>query len=147
MVYTEAFIHEVSRYACINHTVSHATTEDVVFHGWEIPAGTAVYADVSWIMNDPDHWEEPELFNPDRFLDPVTGQFRKNERCIPFLVGKRYCPGQQLAQHQIFLFLTGLLQNFSFSTPLHDLNQVNITPIVGFMHQCPEYQVIITDRN
>ena len=147
MPYTEAVIHEILRHACLNYTVPHATTEDVVFHGWNIPAGTAVYANVSWIMNDPDHWQAPELFNPDRFLSPVTGQFRKNERCIPFLVGKRYCPGQQLAHHQIFLFLTGLLQHFSFSTPLNSHTSVNIQPIVGFMHQCPEYQVIITERN
>ena len=147
MSYTEAVIHEILRHACLNYTVPHATTEDVVFHGWEIPAGTAVYANVSWIMNDPDHWEEPELFNPDRFLEPVTGQFRKNERCIPFMLGKRYCPGQQFAQHQIFLFLTGLLQNFSFSTSLHHPTQVNTQPILGFMHQCPDYQVIITQRN
>ena len=147
MPYIEAVIHEILRHACLNYTVPHATTEDVEFHGYSIPAGTSVYANVSWIMNDPDHWEAPELFNPDRFLDPVTGQFRKNERCIPFMLGKRYCPGQQLAHHQIFLFLTGLLQNFSFSTPLHHPTQVNTQPILGFMHQCPDYQVIITQRN
>merc|ERR1719513_471144 len=40
-------------------------------------------------MNDPEHWDKPEQFNPDRFIDESTGKFRKNERCIPFLVGKR----------------------------------------------------------
>ena len=34
--------------------------------GWKIPAGSAVCAKVYWIMND--DWEDPELFNPDRFL-------------------------------------------------------------------------------
>ena len=123
MPYMEAVIHEVLRHACITYTVPHATTEEVVFHGFTIPAGTSVYANVSWIMNDPNHWEEPEQFKPERFLDPA-GQFRKQERCIPFLVGKRYCLGQQLAHHQIFLFLTGLLQNFSFSAQFSSLKSL-----------------------
>ena len=146
MPYTDAFIHEVLRHSCITYTSPHATTEDLVFHGYHIPAGTAVYPNVSWIMNDPDHWQKPEEFNPDRFIDAQTKKFKKNERCIPFLVGKRYCLGQQLAQHQLFLFLIGLLQNFSFSTPLGNPELVNIEPIVGFMHQCPEYAVILSQR-
>ena len=118
----------------------------VTFHGYLLPKGTAVYANVSWIMNDPAHWDQPQDFNPDRFLDAETGAFRRQERCIPFLIGKRYCLGQQLAHHQLFLFLTGLLQHFTFSTPLPSPELVNIEPIVGFLHQCPAYEVILTRR-
>jgi len=146
MPYTDAFIHEVLRHACIIYTTPHATTEEVQFHGYTLPAGTSVYANVAWIMNDPEYWDKPEEFNPDRFIDESTGEFRKNERCIPFLVGKRYCLGQQLAQHELFLFLTGLLQSLSFSTPLPDPSMVNIEPVVGFMHTCPEYNVLIHAR-
>jgi cytochrome P450 len=145
MPYTDAFIHEVLRHSCIIYTTPHATTEEVQFHGHTLPAGTSVYANVSWIMNDPEYWHNPEQFNPERFIDE-SGQFRKDERCIPFLVGKRYCLGQQLAQHELFLFLTGLLQGLSFSTPLQDPSMVNIEPVVGFMHSCPDYNVVIQAR-
>jgi len=146
MPYTDAFIHEVLRHSCVTYTSPHSTSEDVVFHGYNIPAGTSVYANVSWIMNDPAHWDTPEQFNPNRFIDAETGKFRKNERCIPFLIGKRYCLGQQLAQHQIFLFLVGIMQNFVISTPLERPELVNIEPIVGLMQQCPEYEVILSSR-
>jgi len=146
MPYTDAFIHEVLRHACIVYTTPHATTEEVQFHGYTLPAGTSVYANVAWIMNDPEYWDKPEQFNPSRFIDENTGEFRKDERCIPFLVGKRYCLGQQLAQHELFLFLTGLLQSLSFSTPLPDPSMVNIEPVVGFMHTCPDYNVVIQTR-
>jgi len=146
MPYTDAFIHEVLRHACIIYTLPHATTEEVQFHGYTLPAGTSVYANVAWIMNDPEYWDKPEQFNPSRFIDENTGEFRKDERCIPFLVGKRYCLGQQLAQHELFLFLTGLLQSLSFSTPLPDPSMVNIEPVVGFMHTCPDYNVVIQTR-
>jgi len=145
MPYTDAVIHEVLRHSNIIYTTPHATTEEVQFHGHTLPAGTAVYANVTWIMNDPEYWDKPEQFNPERFIDE-SGQFRKDERCIPFLIGKRYCLGQQLAQHELFLFLTGLLQSLSFSTPLKDPSLVNIEPVVGFMHSCPDYNVIVQTR-
>jgi cytochrome P450 len=145
MPYTDALIHEVLRHSCIVYTTPHATTEEVELSGYTLPAGTAVYANVWWIMNDPAHWERPEAFMPERFLD-AAGRFRKNERCIPFLVGKRYCLGQQLAQHELFLFLTGLLQKFSFRTPLADPSLVNTEPEVGFMHTCPTYNVLLAER-
>ena len=145
MPYTDAVIHEVLRHSCIVYTTPHATTEEVQFHGHTLPAGTSVYANVAWIMNDPEYWDKPEQFNPQRFIDE-SGQFRKDERCIPFLIGKRYCLGQQLAQHELFLFLTGLLQSLSFSTPLQDPSLVNIEPVVGFLHSCPDYNVLIGTR-
>jgi cytochrome P450 len=148
MPYTDAVIHEVLRHSCIVYTTPHATTEEVELAGtgYILPAGTAVYANVWWIMNDPAHWERPETFMPERFLD-AAGRFRKNERCIPFLIGKRYCLGQQLAQHELFLFLTGLMQKFSFRTPLASPELVNTVPEVGFMHTCPAYQVLISERS
>ena len=143
--YTNAFIHEVLRHACIIYTTPHATTEDVEFHGYTLPKGTVVYANVSFIMNDPEYWHKPEEFNPARFIDD-NGQFRKDERCIPFLLGKRYCLGEHLAQQEVFLFLSGLLQSFSFSTSLEHHCLVNIEPVVGFMHSCPDYTVILKRR-
>ena len=145
MPYTDAFIHEVLRHSCIVYTTPHATTEEVELNGYTLPKGTAVYANVWWIMHDPAHWNNPAQFNPERFLDEA-GNFRKNDRCIPFLIGKRYCLGQNLAQHELFLFLTGLLQKLSFKTHLDDNTKVDINPIVGFMHQCPDFRVIMRER-
>ena len=145
MPYTDAFIHEVLRHSCIVYTTPHATTEEVNLRGYTLPKGTAVYANIWWIMHDPSYWDQPAVFNPARFLD-ADGKFRKNERCIPFLIGKRYCLGQNLAQHELFLFLTGLLQKLSFRTHLDSCDQVDTQPIVGFMHQCPDYRVIMQER-
>merc|ERR1712110_1362423 len=146
MPYMDAFIHEVLRHSCVVYTTPHATTEEVEFQGYTIPKGTSVFANTSHIMNDPKHWDKPEEFNPDRFLDD-EGNFKKNDRCIPFLVGKRHCLGQQLAQHQLFLFLAGLLQAFTFSTTLPNPDMVNIVPeVVGFLHTCPNYSVVISNR-
>ena len=38
------------------------------------------------LTRDPDHWEEPDKFKPERFLDP-EGRLVRHERFLPFGVG------------------------------------------------------------
>ena len=73
----------------IPFAVPHATTCDVDLEGFNLPEGTAVYANVWHVMHNKEYWDRPEEFLPERFLDPETGAFRKDERCIPFMLGKR----------------------------------------------------------
>ena len=44
-------------------------------------------------------------------------RFLKNERVIPFGLGKRYCMGELLARNEIFLFLVTMLQKMQFKLP------------------------------
>ena len=44
-------------------------------------------------MHDKYYWKDPNEFRPERFLDN-DGQFRRDDRCVPFSLGKRYCIGQ-----------------------------------------------------
>ncbi len=114
--YTDATLHEVMRHACLVYAVPHAATEDAVLPrtGHRVPAGASVYANVYQVMHNPAYWRHPSEFRPERFLDPESGKFRRDERCIPFMMGKRYCIGQTLAQDQLFLFFAGLINRFEF---------------------------------
>ena len=67
-------------------------------------------------MKDPAHFKDPHTFNPDRFLDP-EGQFVRNERIIPFGIGKRFCMGDRLAKNTVFLFTVSMLQRLQFLPP------------------------------
>ena len=40
-----------------------------------------------------------------------------NEKFIPFLIGKRQCPGESLAKAEIFLYLVGGNINFTGGAP------------------------------
>ena len=44
-------------------------------------------------------------------------RFVKNERLIPFGIGKRTCMGELLARNEIFLFTVNLIQKLRFSLP------------------------------
>ncbi|XP_069832026.1 cytochrome P450 2K6-like [Dendropsophus ebraccatus] len=130
MPYTDAVIHEVQRFANIIPTnVSHATTRDVTFRGYFIPKGTHVIPLLTSVLRDEAHFEKPNEFYPEHFLDS-KGNFVKKEAFLPFSAGKRSCAGENLAKMELFLFFTALVQNFTLKAPPGA--ELDLTPDVGF---------------
>lgn len=114
--YIEAFINETMRFHCAGPIlIPRSTTRDVVFKNYKIPENTFIMVNMWSCMHDPAYWDEPDKFEPKRFLDE-NGNFRcKNPAMMPFSVGKRSCIGESIARLQLFLIFTSLLQKFSFS--------------------------------
>jgi cytochrome P450 len=51
---------------------------------------------ISSVLNDPDLFQNPEKFQPERFLQADGTTLRKDmiEYAIPFSMGKRQCAGE-----------------------------------------------------
>ena len=103
-------IREVLRYADIVPLDFRCTTEDVLIDGVIIPKDTTILNIVTEVMKGT-YWQEGETFNPGRFIDG-SELTPPDERFIPFLMGKRSCPGQNLANMQLFLYFTRILQHY-----------------------------------
>ncbi|XP_014677470.1 PREDICTED: cytochrome P450 2C25-like [Priapulus caudatus] len=117
MPFTEATIMEIQRLGNIVPLgVPHATSEQIEFRGYTIPANTTVMSNITAVMMDPTYFPNPERFCPERFLDE-NGRVIKNEALIPFSVGRRVCLGESLAKMELFLFFTSILQNFDVKLP------------------------------
>ncbi|XP_015670696.1 cytochrome P450 2C4-like [Protobothrops mucrosquamatus] len=87
MPFTNAVVHEVQRYQKETlETFPRATTCDVKFHGYTIPKSMPIAPVFASAHFDPHHWETPQKFNPNHFLDE-QGQFRKNDAFMPFSAG------------------------------------------------------------
>ena len=143
--YTNAFIHEILRITAINFIgTPHMNVRPTRIGDYELPAGTTVFSLLWYILNDPAYWIDPRNFRPERFLD-ADGQFARDERLIPFLVGRRQCIGMALAQTELFLFFANLVREFRYaecpSSPLPEP-----VPTMGFVMGCPAYEVLITPR-
>ncbi|XP_041419530.1 cytochrome P450 2K1-like [Xenopus laevis] len=130
MPYTDAVLHEIQRFAnIVPMNLPHATAQDVTFKGYFLPKGTYVIPLLTSVLYDKSHFEKPNEFYPQHFLDS-EGNFVRNEAFLPFSAGKRICAGKTLAKMELFLFFTNLLQNFTFQAPPGE--ELDLTPATGF---------------
>ncbi|CAL1386200.1 unnamed protein product [Linum trigynum] len=91
--------------------------ETVVINGYQIPAKTKVIFN-SWAMGrDPDHWTNPECFDPERFLHTSTDYKGHHFDLIPFGAGRRICPGMHFGTTIVKLVLANLLYRFDWELP------------------------------
>ncbi|XP_051803101.1 cytochrome P450 2J6-like [Acanthochromis polyacanthus] len=117
MPYTDAVIHEIQRMGNIVPLNGfRIAAKDTTLGSYFIPKGTSLMPFLTSVLFDKNKWETPDTFNPEHFLD-AGGKFVKREAFLPFSAGKRACLGESLAKMELFLFLVGLLQKFSFSVP------------------------------
>lgn len=115
--YVIAFIYEVMRFTSfIPLTIPHSTTRDTSVNGYPIPKGTVIFIN-QWSLNhDPVKWDQPDVFNPLRFLDE-NGALNKDmiSNVMVFSTGKRRCIGEQLSKMQLFLFTVQIVHQCNFT--------------------------------
>ena len=85
--YTEAVLFETQRWRTIVPLgVPHIASEDTTVSGYDVPKGAFIVSNIWAVHNDPNVWNEPDQFKPERFLDE-TGKVRRREEFMPFSTG------------------------------------------------------------
>ena len=125
--YSMAVVEEVLRLCPLGSSLGlgHMVTEDTYLHGRYFPKGTVVVPYGRLIHRNPKFFPDPDKFNPERFLDSQSGKFKGSKNMMPFSVGKRRCPGEQLAKSEAYLFLTNLVRKFKFQPLLGNTGKIN----------------------
>ncbi len=77
------------------------TMEPVEVGGWHYPAGVCLIPNAYLLHHDPDNYEDPYAFRPERFLDEAPGTYT----WIPFGCGRRRCLGASFAMEEMKLVL------------------------------------------
>lgn len=133
MTYMEATIMEVLRLAdVIPLSAPHATRCETTLSGYRIPQRTYVILNLESVLLDPNVWEKPEVFMPERFILRNGKLFRPAE-FIPFSTGRQACIGETLTRLQLFLYLSTMIQHFSFMPPV-DGQLPDMEGVVGITH-------------
>ncbi|TDG99440.1 hypothetical protein EPR50_G00193420 [Perca flavescens] len=124
--------------------IPHTARTDSSIGGHAVRRGTRVLVNMWSIHHDPQHWDKPDLFNPDRFLDD-RGQRATPPSFLPFGAGPRVCVGESLARLELFLFLSSLLQRMSFRQP-RGAAPPDLQGRLGVVLQPLPYQVVVLPR-
>ena len=79
-----------------------------------IPEGTIVLIPIGGLQTDPQYWENPEEFIPERFSEENKGNIRSGTY-FPFGQGPRMCLGSNFARFEAKVMLIHILRNFSIA--------------------------------
>ena len=124
----------------------HYTTEDSTVAGYRVAKGSTVLVNLWAANHDPDHFPQPEIFDPYRFLDE-EGLLLLNQQAffLTFSTGGRRCLGATLAKAELFLFLGCLLQRLDFQLP-KDSKPLNLDGTYGLVLKPHPFKVLVEAR-
>ncbi|KAH6919339.1 cytochrome P450 [Coprinopsis sp. MPI-PUGE-AT-0042] len=112
--YIQAIILEVTRWhTVLPYGAPHVSTDDDVLDGYKIPGGTMILTNNWAIMHDPEVFDDPMTFKPERYLK--GGQINKevlDPNDVAFGYGRRICPGRHLSNASLTLMAASLLAFF-----------------------------------
>ncbi|XP_057545068.1 cytochrome P450 CYP82D47-like [Amaranthus tricolor] len=119
LVYLQAVLKETMRlYPAGPLSVPREAITDCTINGYKIQAGTRLLVNLYKIQRDPQLWDNPLEFHPERFLTShIDCDFRgQNFELMPFGSGRRMCPGISYALKMMLFVLANLLHGFDVGT-------------------------------
>lgn len=81
---------------------------------FDVPKGTIIVIPIYFVNRHLEFWNNPEGFDPNRFLNKPYGQDEKHA-FIPFMAGNRACLGSNFAMVEMLITLAILLPKFNFN--------------------------------
>jgi hypothetical protein len=129
-----------------------------VYDGYDIPKGATVYGNIEYVLTsfsqapchrsltpsshsvlvkDPNLFDDPETFDPSRFLTPhkPAGNWNgkvESDFTMPFGFGRRVCPGMHVALQSAFISMARCVPGSTI--PLLTLFHTSRLPIVTIVH-------------
>jgi len=92
--------------------ISRKLTEECEIRGVTLPKGFNVSININATHHNPECWEDPDKFDPSRFLGENSVAERDPYAYIPFAAGPRNCIGQKFAMMEEKIILAKILRNF-----------------------------------
>jgi len=114
MTYTNAVLNESMRLYPPAWITDRQNVEDDVLSGYNIKNGTLIGVSFYELHRNPKYWENPDDFNPDRFL----GEQKKKsmQYFYPFGAGPRMCIGAGFAIYEMCLAISHIVKKYKITS-------------------------------
>ena len=113
--YLQAVVKETFRlHPAVPFLLPRRVEEDTDLEGFTVPKNAQVLVNAWAIGRDPNTWENPHSFVPERFLGLNMDVKGQNFELIPFGAGRRICPGLPLAIRMLHLMLASLIHSYDW---------------------------------
>ncbi|KAH6775165.1 hypothetical protein C2S52_012726 [Perilla frutescens var. hirtella] len=111
--YINAIMKESMRFHPIAPLIPpHYAIDDCKVAGYDISKGTVVITNTFSLGRDPNTWDSPEEFLPERFMGKDIDAMGSNFALLPFGSGRRKCVGYKLGDKMVGTALANLLHGF-----------------------------------
>ncbi|WCJ37984.1 cytochrome P450 family 82 subfamily C polypeptide 4 [Euphorbia peplus] len=148
LMYLHAIIKETLRlYPAGPLAVPRDTMEDCTLYGYHIPKGTRIVTNLWKLHRDPNIWDNPEEFRPERFLTSHVNldYMGQHFEYVPFGSGRRSCPGLNFAVQVMYITIARFLQGFNLSTPNNEDVDMTESLSISLSKETP-LEVVISPR-
>lgn len=117
MTYMDQVINESQRIMPMGGALTKVCTEETELKGSDglvcrVQPGTEIIIPISGLQRDPAYWDNPEVFDPERFAPDRKNNIEKFTY-LPFGEGPRICVGMRMALLQIKACLATILRKYS----------------------------------
>ncbi|GMJ14921.1 cytochrome P450, family 706, subfamily A, polypeptide 6 [Hibiscus trionum] len=118
LTYLEAIVKETLRlHPVAPLLLPHMSSETSTIGGYTIPKHSKVFINAWAMQRNPELWDDPLCFQPERFLKADISYQGNNLRYIPFGSGRRICAGIAMAEKMVGLLLAVLVHSFEWKLP------------------------------
>lgn len=115
LTFLEKYVKEMQRRHNPSFQPGRMAKEDLILPGgFKVPKGTVVIPALHHIHNNPQIWDNPVKFDPDRW-DTAEVKNRHKAAYIPFATGPRGCIGFNFALQEVKIFLPKLVYRYKFT--------------------------------
>ncbi|WGV23218.1 cytochrome P450 [Halotia branconii] len=140
LAYTRRIFDESMRLYPPSWGLPRVALEDDEIQGYFIPKGTIINIAQFIIHRHPEFWENPDQFDPDRFLPEKVNQ-RPKFTYFPFGAGQRICIGKSFALMEATIIMASIFQRFHIELVSHQ----SIEPDATFTLR-PKYGIKVKVR-
>ncbi|XP_058210929.1 flavonoid 3',5'-hydroxylase 2-like [Rhododendron vialii] len=125
------------------------SSEACEVNGYYVPKNTRLSVNIWAIGRDPDVWENPLEFDPERFMSGKNAKMdpRGNDfELIPFGAGRRICAGTRMGVVMVEYFLGTLVHSFDWKLP-DGMAELNMDEAFGLaLQKAVPLAAIVTPR-